>query len=317
MLGHDVMEHFTKKSHCRDSNVGIVAGINRADKIDFETPRDLVDFLDRSIKFDFCINCIAMTDTRKAEESVDGRISSFCLNALYPKVIAQVCAAKNIKLIHISTDWVFSELTLQGIHTAFLPIDEPVPANVYGFHKLQGETYVTNAMNAAKCQDLYMVFRVSWLYGNHKKKSFVHKIILNAVKSLTKGDATLEVTANEVSIPTSTAFVCDRIEHAISDWKSEVKRGNIKHCVCAKLSAGVTRAEFAAAVLNSAALCTDLLDGKQLSEVKIIPVDRDSYWPKYSVMHSSWMYGDAISFLNIFLHQYGAEIIKWAKAQCS
>lgn len=88
MLGHDVMEHFTKKSHCRDSNVGIVAGINRADKIDFETPRDLVDFLDRSIKFDFCINCIAMTDTRKAEESVDGRISSFCLNALYPKVIA-------------------------------------------------------------------------------------------------------------------------------------------------------------------------------------------------------------------------------------
>lgn len=314
MLGHDVIEHFKCKSRLKDSNIGAVVGISRSDGIDFKTTSDLLEFLQQSLKFDFCINCIAMTDTRKAEESADGRISSFLLNALYTKVIAEVCAVKDIKLIHISTDWVFSEMTPVGMNKIpFISSDESVPTSIYGFHKLQGETYLMNAMTNAKCYDSYMVFRVSWLYGNYKKKSFVHKIILNAVKSLITGNGMLEVTSNEISIPTSTLYVCDRIEYAISNWKSEVKLGNIKHCVCAAPHRGLTRADFALAVLSNAALHTELLDGKQLSDVKIIPTERNSYWPKYSLMHSSWAYGDALSYLNEFLNSYGAEIVAWAK----
>ena len=90
MLGYDVFMRFRKMSQMRDSNIGIVIGLDVDDNYDFTDPLTLKKYFDNCIRFDYCINCIAYTDTAKAEN--DGKDLSYKLNALVPKYIAEACA---------------------------------------------------------------------------------------------------------------------------------------------------------------------------------------------------------------------------------
>src|ERR1700682_4798098 len=71
---------------------------------------DLADFdeveqmLSR-INFDLLINCAALTNVDLCEEQPD---QAFQVNAGAPDVMAEICADKNARLIHFSTDYVFN-----------------------------------------------------------------------------------------------------------------------------------------------------------------------------------------------------------------
>ena len=125
---------------------------------------------------DIIINFAAYTnvDTAEAEkDSEDGMV--YKLNVALPKSLAQNSAAINIKLIHVSTDYVFD-----GKKPApYVEEDSPNPVNWYGTTKMLGEDAVKEF--AAK----WLIIRPEMPYSSHFEKKL--DIARTFVKMLTEG----------------------------------------------------------------------------------------------------------------------------------
>ncbi|MEM6455653.1 MAG: SDR family oxidoreductase [Acidobacteriota bacterium] len=80
---------------------------------------------------DAVINCVAIVKQREAARLP---IPSIRVNALFPHQLADLCAARGIRLIHLSTDCVFS-----GRRGHYTEDDNPDPVDLYGRTKLLGE----------------------------------------------------------------------------------------------------------------------------------------------------------------------------------
>jgi len=134
-------------------------------------------------KVEAIINCAAYTAVDKAETEKE---LAFHINTYGPKILAEVSKEYNLKLIHISTDYVFD-----GASTS--PIKETYPTNplgVYGQSKLEGEL----AIAAVGCD--VVVVRTAWLYsefGNNFVKTMIR---------LGKEKDTLSVVYDQVGTPT-------------------------------------------------------------------------------------------------------------------
>lgn len=105
-------------------------------------------------RIDYCINCAAYTAVDKAE---DEKELAFEINATAVRNLARVCKKYNTRLIHISTDYVFSG----NAHTPYKESDKTVPVNLYGQSKLEGE------MLAMQNNAQSIIIRTSWLYSSH------------------------------------------------------------------------------------------------------------------------------------------------------
>lgn len=106
------------------------------------------------------------------------RDASYRANVIGPKSIAEACAWHGAKLVHISTDYVFSEFSETSIAPGINKIVE-FPVNIYGLHKLLGEKMIEIAF-AKKPKD-YMILRTSWLYGN-SETSFPVKFLKSCIE---------------------------------------------------------------------------------------------------------------------------------------
>src|SRR5512142_472205 len=93
-------------------------------------------------KPDAVIHCAAIADVDQCEANPDLARRT---NAIVPRQIAEVCARRNIRLIHISTDAVFSGAK----NGAYLESDTPDPLGVYAVTKLEGERAVVGSYVAA------------------------------------------------------------------------------------------------------------------------------------------------------------------------
>ncbi|GIU51453.1 hypothetical protein TUM4438_41140 [Shewanella sairae] len=102
---------------------------------------------------DIVINCAAFTAVDAAE--VD-RLLAFELNVTGPKLIANACRTQGIKMLHISTDFVFDGLA----STAYKEACQPKPLSQYGLSKLSGEQWVSDILG----KDVTIV-RTAWLYS--------------------------------------------------------------------------------------------------------------------------------------------------------
>jgi dTDP-4-dehydrorhamnose reductase len=80
---------------------------------------------------DVVINCIGII---KQLEAAKDPIISLEVNALFPHRLAQLCRAAQVRLIHVSTDCVFS-----GQKGNYTEDDIPDPVDLYGRTKLLGE----------------------------------------------------------------------------------------------------------------------------------------------------------------------------------
>lgn len=297
MLGHELYETFVKLSSNRLTNIGTVIGIDVKDGIDLTKCLALGDYLMNSIHFDYCINCVAHTDTKAAETTKEGKELDYKLNALAPKYIAETCKKFKTKLIHISTDYVFSEKSVdalkangQFIHPFKLD-SEPFPINVYGINKLLGEKFIEEVFG--KESKDYAILRVSWLYGSWNSKSFIHKFLKNVVSKLKEDpNAKITMTSNEVSVPTSVAYVIECIKDVINN-----KKYGVYHAVPLFEHSGVSRFEFAQTVLemlNDPAFDLNqyTINGKALKDIKLEPVEYNGYQPKYSAMKNDFYSND-------------------------
>ena len=141
---------------------------------------------------DIVINAAAYTHVDQAETE---REAAFAINAEGPKALAQICAAKALPLIHISTDYVFDG----SGSTPFRETDTPSPINVYGASKLAGENHIKQAL------DSHIILRTSWVYGPYGS-NFVKTMLRLARK---KG--TVSVVDDQIGCPTGALEIADAI----------------------------------------------------------------------------------------------------------
>lgn len=334
MLGSELYERFTKSSIDSHSNIGKVIGLDKSDSFDITRSytNDLSTFFLYSIKFDYCINCIAYTDTKSAENTEEGKIASYQLNVIAPKKIAEACNNFNVKLIHISTDYVFSEYDsdiknysyrLKSPVYAHNIYDEPFPKNIYGMHKLMGEMNVRDVFR--KKPKNFTIARTSWLYGKNGNKSFIHKFMKNVamhikkhVESVDKDNneliASIPMTQNEYSVPTSCLCVYNNIRSIISN-----NTYGIVHAVpdCDIIP---SRIDFANEILK---YFNDIkLYGINVSEIVLSCVDNYSLYPIHSALYRQ--IGDLKSFSNWkeYLHHFMTvdkmteKIHNWILSEC-
>ena len=92
---------------------------------------DTIENLFIQLKPNIVINCIGII---KQLPTAKDPIPSIKINALFPHQLAQLCQKYQSKLIHISTDCVFS-----GIKGNYTEDDNPDPIDLYGRTKLLGE----------------------------------------------------------------------------------------------------------------------------------------------------------------------------------
>lgn len=82
-------------------------------------------------KPDFVINCVGIIKQLKAS---DDKIASLEVNSLWPHKLAAICERQNAKMIHFSTDCVFS-----GSKGNYLETDLADARDTYGLSKFMGE----------------------------------------------------------------------------------------------------------------------------------------------------------------------------------
>lgn len=153
----------------------------------------------RNKSFDCVINCAAYTDVNGCESHPDVALKA---NALGPRNLAFACEETGAKLLHVSTDYVFS-----GEGTVpYTEFDRCDPKSVYGKSKLLGEEYVRQI-----CPRSFIV-RTAWLYGYYGK-NFV-KTIVRAARE--RGE--LSVVNDQRGNPTNAA---DLAHHIIKLCESE------------------------------------------------------------------------------------------------
>lgn len=148
----------------------------------------MVDEFVRRNRPDIIINCAAYTNVDGCESHTE---DAFKVNALGPRNLAIAAQKVGAKLVHVSTDYVFS-----GKENGGVPLDEsalPAPVSAYGRTKLLGEQYVRQF-----CPRSFVV-RTAWLYS-HTGKNFVFTMV-NAGRKL----GALTVVNDQLGNPTNAA----------------------------------------------------------------------------------------------------------------
>ena len=154
---------------------------------DFDQPADVHDLVLR-IAPAVVVNAAAHTAVDRAEAEPE---AAFRANAEAPAAIARACVARDARLVHYSTDYVFD-----GQGTRPYREDDPTaPLGVYGASKLAGE----EAIRASGAR--HHILRTAWVYAAHGR-NFMHTMLRLAAER----DA-LRVVADQVGTPTPAELI--------------------------------------------------------------------------------------------------------------
>lgn len=175
-LGFDVMNELKKRGH---EAIGV--DIEEMDITDEESVNRVI----KAAAPDAVIHCAAYTAVDAAEDNEE-----LCrkVNATGTRYIAKVCRELDIKMMYISTDYVFNG---QGTRP-WEPDDKREPLNVYGQTKYEGELAIEETL------EKYFTVRIAWVFGVNGK-NFI-KTMLNLGKTRDK----LTVVADQIGSPTYT-----------------------------------------------------------------------------------------------------------------
>ena len=139
------------------------------------------------------INCAAYTAVDKAESN---SVIADSVNHLAVKNLAQISKENDIKLIHISTDYVFDGHN----KSPYSEEDIPNPLSVYGKTKYDGELSIKN-INPKNS----IIIRTSWVYSNYGKN------FVNTMLELAEVKDEISVVSDQYGSPTNAADLADVI----------------------------------------------------------------------------------------------------------
>ncbi len=161
------------------------------------TKLDSVYHAVKTHKPDVVINSAAMADVDKCEQEPE---LAYRINAIGPKNVAIACRDYRIKMVHISTDYVFDGAKKEP-YTEF---DATNPLSVYGKSKLAGEELIKTVC------DNHLIIRTAWLFGE-RRNHFVDYVV-NAINN---GNEIIAV-KDMVSSPTYSRDTAETIKKLIS-----------------------------------------------------------------------------------------------------
>ncbi len=232
-------------------------------EVDITDYDELMNFSsDKSISW--IVNCSAYTAVDKAEDEPE---AAFQINEHGVKNIAKIAKEKNTKLVHVSTDYVFSG-EKEG---AYVETDETGPKGVYGLSKLRGEEQVRELLTD------FFIFRISWFFGIHGN-NFVYTMI-----RLFNERDDVRVVSDQWGSPTCAADVSATILDII---KRDFNRYGIYHFT----NAGRTNwYEFAREIYSLARK-----HGLVSRKVNLVPITTDDYPTRAARPKNSYMSKDKI-----------------------
>lgn len=201
---------------------------------------------------DVVINAAGYTNVDGCETEGE---KCFAVNAQGVKNIALACRGTAIKIVHLSTDYVFDGY--KG--TPYEETDDCHPLNSYGRSKLEGERHLETF------SDNFIIIRTSWLYGKNGR-NFV-KTILEGVRAV----RTLDVVTDQIGSPTYAGDLAAAIKVLIEgDHRGVFHIANSGYC---------SWYEFTLEILQSAGI----------GNVTVVPITSDKLnraaaRPAYSVL---------------------------------
>jgi len=156
---------------------------------------------------------------------------SWSVNATAPQQLAELCAEKNIQLVHYGTDYVFDGAK----KLPYSETDAAHPLNHYAAGKFAGEQAVLRA------SPQHLVLRTSWVFDWHptQTKTFIHTILKTARES-----RAMKSTTDQFSVPT---FATD-----LAHWTLELIRSGAGGLFHAVNDDGVSRYDWAKIILAEA-----------------------------------------------------------------
>ncbi len=189
---------------------------------------------------------------------------AFLVNSYGPRELARHCASRGIRLLHVSTNYVFD-----GRQRA--PYDEAAPPNplsVYGLSKLAGEAFVLRE------DPRHLVVRSAGLFGRHQGRqtgeNFGERMIAAAART---GGSPLRVVTDQIMTPTYTGHLAAAMVRLL-----EVDEGGLFHMTG---SGSCSWWEFAQAIVKRAGVRA------QIEAVTTAAYGAAAPRPAYSVLSSS------------------------------
>jgi dTDP-4-dehydrorhamnose reductase len=184
-------------------------------------------------------------------------------NAEGPAILAQACRVAGIRLVHVSTDYVFSG---QG-QRPYREDDPPAPRSTYGRTKLEGERAVLAASPS------FLVVRTSWVFG--QGRNFVAAILDQAARRRSgELSGPLRVVDDQIGRPTYAVDLAEGLWRLV-----EVDASGLYHLAN----------EGAASWWDLARFCLDLAGCRDLEIQRISTGDLkvDAPRPAWSVLDTS------------------------------
>jgi dTDP-4-dehydrorhamnose reductase len=160
-------------------------------EFDFDRP-ETIDRIFAAVRPTLVINAAACTAVDAAEND---QAAALRANRDGPARLAALCRRDGVRLIHVSTDYVFDG----NKGTPYVETDPTSPTGVYGSSKRAGEVAVLDAMPEA------VILRTAWVYAP-TGKNFV-RTMLNAGRKLDR----LRVVADQRGCPTTAHDLAEAI----------------------------------------------------------------------------------------------------------
>lgn len=137
-----------------------------------------------SLSLDYIVNCAAYTAVDRAEDDEE---TAALINARAVEVLATAAARRGVRMIHVSTDYVFDG---EG-NRPYREDDSTHPVSAYGRTKLAGEQALQRILPQQS-----VILRTAWLYSQHGK-NFVKTML-----ELGRTRSQLRVVYDQVGSPT-------------------------------------------------------------------------------------------------------------------
>ena len=178
-LGYDVVNELEKQNI---EAVGV--DIEEMDITDSASVNKVI----KEVNPDAVIHCAAWTAVDAAEDE-DKKEKVKLVNVDGTQNIANVCKELDIKMMYISTDYVFNG---EGTEPWQPDCKDYAPQNVYGQTKLDGELAVANTLNE------YFIVRIAWVFGKNGNN------FIKTMLKVGKNHDQLKVVSDQIGTPTYT-----------------------------------------------------------------------------------------------------------------
>lgn len=180
---------------------GVVTALDHAE-CDFSSPdfrARLTEWVEKTNPAAI-VNAAAYTAVDRAETE---REPAFAVNGTAPGILGEIAAARNILVVHYSTDYVFD-----GTGARPYREDDPTnPLNVYGQSKLAGE----DALRESGAR--HLIFRTSWVFGAHGGN------FLKTMLRLASERETFSVVSDQMGAPTSALWLAEITARVLTRYR--------------------------------------------------------------------------------------------------